>query len=277
MKMRNKSFMTRVASFVLAVVMVFSVVVVLPQDTNAAEKSLPGKNGGVVSISDEESYYESGDPLMIPFKATADGYLQVQFLANTQKYGYSVGMAQLYDSSKTNFLSKSFEYNTNSTTKGFYSEYYGVKKGKTYYIAVLAYGGVSVKVSFKKLQDKGGAKEKKACTIKKGNKGVTGVITAGTTTTHWYKFTMTKNQKLNCKITPYTTDNLTFMIKGPGLRGKQTGTIQCRWSDYDNNYLGYWGKAYPLTTSTAIRSGTYYVSVKPATKTATGYYKISWK
>ena len=274
MKMKAKSFYCKAASLMLAVVMIFSVITVFPQDVNAMDKPLPGKNGGVVSISDDEA---SSDIIMIPFTASADGYLQVVFSNNTTRYNYSVGLAQLYDSNKSTALSKSFEYNTNSTVKGFYSEYYGVKKKKTYYIAVLASGGVNVSVQFKKLKDKGATKEKKACNIKKGNKGVTGVITAGTTTAHWYKFTMPKVQKLNCKITPWCTDSLTFTIKGPGLRGKQSGTIIGRYSDSMNNYLRYWGKPYPLTTNSAIRGGTYYVSVKPATRQATGYYKISWK
>lgn len=274
--MEYKYFCDKKAGFWFAAVLFFAILVsfFLSDDAHAAERRLPGKNGGTVSISDEEA---AEDFLLIPFRARADGYISAAFKSNTKQYNYSIGFAQLWNETKTKALSKIFEYNSNSVSKGFYTDSYGVKKGRTYYIAVLASGGVSVNVKFKPLKDPGGTKQKKAFTIPKGSRGVMGIIAAGTVTERWYKFTMTKNQKLNCEITPWCTGDVTFTIKGPGLIGEPSGTIRGRSRDAYYNYLGYWGKPYPLTTRKAIRSGTYYVSVRPAQRDTTGYYKITWK
>lgn len=266
----------------LAAVMVFSIVGIIPQDVSASQHSLPGKSGSVV-ISDAECSDAIKDFNWISYKAPQDGYLELKFSNNSTvlaAYGMSAyGYACLYDGGRKTLLSKEFYYDTESTSKSFVTEYYGVKKGKTYAIRIDSTGGVKISAKFTKLKSKFGTKKGKAVNVKKGAKGVTSVITAGTTGTQWYKFTLSKPSKLKVAVTPYLTGNLNIGIKGPGAGNSISSTISCRETIGNTIYPRYWGKTcYVINSGNVyLKKGTYYVQIKPASKTCNGYYKLIWK
>ena len=280
MKREKRNLLKQVTSLVLAAVMMFSVTAIAaPNSVKAAEKSF-AKNGGTVTISDEESYVATQEYSWIKYKAAQDGYLRVKMSNATQlqEIGYAFGTTQLYDASRTKALSTESVWSTDAVNAMFVTDYYGVKKGKTYYFKVGSMGGVSVQAQLTKYKDKSGTKKQKALNIKKGTKGVIGVISAGTTAAHWYKFKLTKNQKLNVAFTPYSTGPVRVDITGPGIR-PYGGTYGSKYySNADGKiHQGGWGYKETVSTDGKVRTGTYYIKVRPNSRTTTGYFKISWK
>ncbi|MCI8488861.1 MAG: hypothetical protein HFJ04_01160 [Lachnospiraceae bacterium] len=277
MKRERKSLFNRVISLVLAAVMMLSVAVVAgPETANAADLSF-GKRGGTASITDDTCYANTGALNWIKFKPNADGYLQLKFSGNSNVVSYPYGDVQLYDSKKNKALSAALEFDTQSTTKAFLTEYYGVKKNKTYYIGVASYGGVKVTGKLTKVKNNVKTSKKKAATLKK-KKAVTSVITAGTSSTHYYKFKLSKPAGIKLSITPYLTGNVNITIIGPGSGNRSSGTISCRENIGDYKYPRNWGKSTMFyNSSKKHRTGTYYVQIKPASRTCNGYYKLTWK
>ena len=282
MKMEKKRLINKLTSLVLAVAMVFSIVVVMPDKVSAAEKSLK-PTGGTVTITDDECYAATnGEYTWIKFKPKADGYLQLKFSPASAVIGYPYGTAQLYSANKVTALSAVFNFYTDDNRNVFKSEYYGVKKNTTYYIAVASAGGVKINAKLTKVNDKSGTKKGKALSLKKG-KATTGVITAGNSKAKWYKFTLSKPSKLSFFIQPYLTGDVSVTLKGPGAGNSVSRTIQCR--EVRRNYDGTldisghsWGTKTPVYEASYLhRKGTYYVQIKPTTKTCNGYYKITWK
>lgn len=262
--MEKRSLINKVTSLVLAVAMMFSVIMVMPKDVSAAELSLPAK-GGTVSITDEMSSGVSGQLSYIKYKPSKNGYLQLSFSSATALYSSAAGKVQLLDASRNKALSTQMTYDTSSYEKIDKTECYGVQKGKTYYIVVLSAGGVNIKAKFTKVNDKSGKKKSKALNLPK-KKNVVGTVIAGNSSSHFYKFKLTKKQRINFCITPYLGDDVSVTLSGPGV---YTRTFRIG--------SGAWGQKYPITTSNAVATGTYIVQVKPSVKTCTGYYKVNWK
>ncbi len=280
MKREERNLFHRVASLMLAVVMVFSVIIVMPKDVSAANLTLPS-GGGTVMITDEQSYIISGEATVITYTATKDGSLQLTFSNATQIKqspinGYAWGEATLCNAGLTPISAK-FTYDTSDTRAGFYSDVYGVKKGTTYKIRIVAAGGVSVNAKFTAIKKKlnNNSKKGKAVNLKR-KKATDGVIQSGTTTAHWYKFKLSKAAKLNIGITPKLTGGVKLTITGPGVK-KGTFQVDCRYTSGDDYYLGWWGKRRAFTTSGKVKPGTYYIQVKPISRTCGGSYKINWK
>lgn len=277
---REKNLFHRVASLMLAVVMVFSVIVVMPKDVRAANMTLPA-GGGTVTITDEQSYIISGEEAVITYTATKDGSLQLTFSNATQIKqspisGYAWGEATLCNAGGTPISAK-FTYDTSDTRAGFYSDIYGVKKGTTYKIRVLSAGGVTVSAKFTAIKSNLNKNFKKGKAVNlKRKKQTDGVIQSGTTNTHWYKFKLTKAQKINIGITPKLTGGVKVTITGPGVK-KGTFQVDCRYSSGGDYYLGWWGKRRAFSTSGKVKPGTYYIQVKPISRTCGGSYKINWK
>ena len=164
MKREKRNLLKQVTSLVLAAVMMFSVTAIAaPNSVKAAEKSF-AKNGGTVTISDEESYVATQEYSWIKYKAAQDGYLRVKMSNATQlqEIGYAFGTTQLYDASRTKALSTESVWSTDAVNAMFVTDYYGVKKGKTYYFKVGSMGGVSVQAQLTKYKDKSGTKKQKA-------------------------------------------------------------------------------------------------------------------
>lgn len=275
----KRSLCSKLTSLALAVVMMLSVIGVMPEAVSAAEKTMPAK-GGTVTITDNEvveSVETTGGVHWIKYKANANGYLKVKFSAKSSLTSYPYGTMQLYDGKKNKALSSATSFFTDDNRDAFCSDYFGVKKSKTYYIRVVSYGGVKIKGTFKKVTDKAGTKQKKALTMKK-KKAVTGVMTAGTSGTHWYKFKLSSPSKLKIMIKPYLTGSVNVYVKGPGAGNSMQKQVDCRVYYSDGIDANAWGSNYPIWDKNLImKSGTYYIRVTPTSKTCTGYYTLKWQ
>lgn len=272
MKNTTKKLFNKVASLALAAIMVLSVFCVsTPTEVSAADLSFKSKGKSSVTITDEQCYQladtiVTGQPTWVKFKATNDGYLKISATNASSVFAYAVGQWQLYDKNKKNAVSPVITYNTNSTDSLYYSDYYGVKKGVTYYLKVYADGGVKLNASFTKVADKSGSKKSKALTIKSG-KTATGLVRVGDSkVSDWYKFSFSSPKKINISITTYVNDTLTVTLSGPGVHTTPF-----------NYGSAAQGKKDRIYTDNKVKAGTYYLQIKPAKKTTSGYYKISWK
>lgn len=265
MKIKEKSLFHRIASLALALAMVCSVITVMPENADAAEASFKSKGKSQVIITDENDYEITGMATLIKFKAAKDGYLKVSAsMASTYYTDYVNGIWQLYDSSRKKALSPQNAYNTSATDAYYYTDCFGVKKGKTYYLAVWANGGVKLTADFTATKAVG-SKKTKAKSISKG-KWAVGSVAAGTSSAQWYKFNLSSRQKLKVYLTPYMTGSLYMTLSGPGVYTR-TFTVSS----------SYWGKQYGTYTSGKVKNGTYYVKLQPVTKQSSGFYKLKWK
>ncbi len=276
---KERKFFKKAAGFMIAAVMALSVIGIVPQNVNAAEASF-GAGKGTVVITDDQCSYVTGDKTYIQVKPKQDGYLKLTFRNASAIPGfYSIGMATLYDASRTKALSAPVDFDTNSTRPAFSSECYGLQKNKTYYIEVQSMGGVAITAKMTKVKNITKKTQKKAAKINRGAKGVTAVVVGGKASTHWYKFTLSKPAKLQVNITPFTTGPLTVTVKGPGS-GNSTSPQQVRCRGYvGDNVVNYnWGyKTALLGQKGKVAKGTYYVQVRTSDRTTTGYYKLNWK
>ena len=157
--------------------------------------------------------------------------------------------------------------------------YYGVKKGKTYYIRVkgasaeyeaygLPYVG-NVKWTLSKVKaSKYGTSKKKAKAMKK-KKTVKGLFVAGNKKAQWFKIT---NKQKKTKITFLSKKNngsfkVTVYYKSYGKWYNSTYRVYRSDSSNKNVLTG--------TVSKKVKH-TYYLKVTPDAKTS-GYYTLKWK
>ncbi len=274
MKENRKRLLKRVVSFALALVMMASAFAVsVPDEVQAAGKEFKMKNNkATVKIYDKEAnagltqdgeIVATGKVIWIKYKAPKDGYLKIS-AAESTKANFSLGEWQLCNKSKK-ALSPITVYRTDKTDVYYKTDYFGVKKDATYYLGVLACTGVKIKAQFTSCTDKSGTKKAKSLNLKQKTE-VKGVVKAGTTNSHWYKFTTTKNQPLKITIKPWMTGDLTVKVTGPGVY-PSTSLVKST----------NWGESFVISTkNNSVRAGTYYVEVKPSSKSSTGMYKIKW-
>lgn len=271
MRSEGKSFWQKAVCLVLAVVMVFSVVTVAaPQEASAANYNLKSSGKTVVSIKDEQSSPEINDYIWLKIKPKSDSYLELKFSHNSAAYLNSVGSVTLCNAKKKQ-LTTVYKYNTKLTNKYYYTVDYGLKKGTTYYVCINAENGVKITANVKKTTAPA-TKKNKAKTLTR-KKTVNGLMVAGSTKSSYYKFKLTKSQKISVNVTPFTTDPFYITLSGPGVK---TSTFLVS-SPLDGNYIA-WGYNNPFSTRGKVtKTGTYYIQIKPATKNCSGYYKINWK
>lgn len=283
MKREKTNLMHRVASLMLAVVMVFSVIIVMPKDVSAAADKVLPVGGGTITITDSESIeaalnYEYH---WISYTPAKDGYLKLTFKNNTTlpEIGYSYGRVVLFDAAKTAPLSNTMAYSIKDGREFSTTEYYGVKKGVTYKIRVEDYGGVIISAQFKAINKKlnNNTKKGKAVTLKKGKK-VDGIIQSGNTKSHFYKFKVTNSKTVKVTIVPYLTSDFYFSVSGPRLKKRYSQVSMRSANGMSNANWGYKKCGTKISsTSGRVIPGTYYVEVKPFGRTCNGYFSVKWK
>lgn len=212
---------------------------------NGADRAI--SNGQTIAVGQKKAqtnYFQ--------FKAPYTGYLQTAGDSSASSYKVTLCNSSKKALSGENYLS--------------YNPTYGVTKGKTYYIKVVSSvntkGAYTFKVTSKKITEKSGKKKSKAVTVKK-KKTKSGTIQAGSAQDDWYKFKLTKSQKVKISLTTGSNDALKVIVyKG----GKKIGsrTIYRNAKGYIKS-LGKWPK------------GTYYIQIKRGNKKSSGYYTLSWK
>lgn len=269
MKENGKRLVKRIVSLALAVVMMASAFAVsVPDEVQAATKEFKmKKNKATVKISDKDAaaLADAEEVLWIKYKASKDGFLKVSASENTSAYNYSAGQWQFF-SNKKKALTPATTYRTDKTDVYYKTDYFGVKKGTTYYLGVVPLCGVKINAQFVACNDKSGTKKAKSLNLKQKAE-TQGFVKAGTTNSHWYKFTVTKRQKISITLKTWMTADLTVRITGPGVQTTEFVTKPDQW----------WGRARTVGTNGAVTPGTYYVEIKPTTKLSTGKYTIKWK
>lgn len=284
MSMKGKKLWNKVVSFVLTMAMVFSVfVVATPEEVKAASMSFEGKGKSSVTISDMDSFDESGYYYMkanwIKFKASQTGYITVK-MTNASEVENPEGYLTFCDSKKR-ALGKNREYwSTNYDHSVYYTRTYGVKKGKTYYFKVESTAGVKVTASVTKLSKGKNTSKKKAKTISSGKK-VKGVIVAGDKTADWYKIKVNGNQRVRLTYSAKTNGDdkyngikVTF-YKSNGSMYKRNSYECVSVTKPSGGFEFYRENAYGQQFG--LTAGTYYVKVERYNKTSSGQYTLSWK
>lgn len=147
---------------------------------------------------------------------------------------------------------------------------FGVQKGKTYYLRILA-GETQdrphrIRLTNSEVKEKSGVSRKKAVSVKR-NKTVKGYILPGKKTGDWYKVKVTKTRKVKFFVRNRFSDQCYFDIYNK--RGKKLKTTQ-KISKSD-------GGVRSKTKYTRLTKGTYYIKVYNKTKGDSGYYELKWK
>lgn len=266
--MREKSLFQRIASLALAVAMVCSILVVMPEKTQAADFSFNSTSS--VNIPDGQDTRTTGEYAWIKYKAPADGYLTVKANYASSVYTASEGYWQLFDSARKTALSGNDTYSTNYDAAYQFSNVFGMKKGKTYNLRVYSLDGVTISSKFTKVSEKSGKSKTKAVSIKKG-KTIKGIIPAGDKQADWYKFKVTKKQYLKLSWSAKTNDLMKFTVYEGS---KNIGTVKANYAS-SKTYSQYVTNLY-TNKKLKVDPATFYVKIERATKTSSGYYTFKW-
>lgn len=278
MKNKTKRYCSKIPCFALAALMIALIAYVFaPAEASAASRAFKSAGRSAVVIKDKQDAKTTRQKTWIRYKAPDNGCLKITAQNASDRYAksYVKGDWQLFGKNRKDAVSPKKNYTTKSKDSFYYTDVYGVKKGTVYYLAVNANGGVKITASFTKITDKSGAKKSRALKLAKG-KTATGLIRAGDgSVSDWYQFTLTAPQKLKLYLTPYTNNDISISISGPKGALKPSMT-KVGISTSTGKKLNY-GRKCPFTTKQAVKAGTYYIQIKPAAKTSSGYYKLVWK
>lgn len=187
------------------------------------------------------------------FKAVQTGYITVQ---SSEAYDKVV----LCNSKKT---ALSAEMNAG------YTPTYGVKKGTTYYVKVVARdksdGGYHLLVKNNAISEKSGTTKAKAVALKKSTTKK-GTITAGSSQADWYKLSLTSSKSVTITMKGATNDTLKIDVY-QGSRKINSGL----------NSFRYTSSKLTLKSSGKLSKGTYYIKVYRGNSKSSGWYSLSWK
>ncbi|MFG6383344.1 MAG: hypothetical protein K1V96_03680 [Lachnospiraceae bacterium] len=291
----GKKLFNRIASFILAIVMVVSVFAITPpQEVEAATKALSFKAKGktTVTISDKNCWYVTKKVNYIKFVPGVTGYITLNIKNNSSIQGGAYGSLTFCNSKKQPIGRKDEYFDSGVSSSQSYQRIktYGVTKGKTYYFKVKSYGGIKVTAEVKSVKKGSNTSKTKAKTLSK-NKDVTGVILANDKKVDWYKIKLTKKQKIN----------LTYKVKTNGARlsgssiyydngikitlcksnGKAIGGSTLASLKYPSDTITYYTKVTNTFTGQSwqegLNKGTYYVRVERYNASSSGSYTIKWK
>ncbi|MCI8488988.1 MAG: hypothetical protein HFJ04_01825 [Lachnospiraceae bacterium] len=251
----------------------------LPQRVSAAgtEKVYNLNKKKTVTISNEDSYEESGKYTWLKYKASSDGYLKIQVSApkseELEDGRRSAGYIALYNDTMTRLLSsKSIFYNTAYSGNKYWGRFFfGMQKGKTYYIRVKAENKVKFTREFKKVTDKSGSSRKTAKKLNK-NKTRTGLIRAGDSKVDWYKIELSKKQKIRIFYTARTSGSFRISF----YTNKKIIARRNIYNTVDEQKLTLVQYTDSKTKKVGLEKGVYYIKVERANALSSGYYKLKW-
>lgn len=153
-----------------------------------------------------------------------------------------------------------------------YPMYFGVQKGKTYYLQAYIrglpsmYDPYSIRLDNHGIQEKSGAARKKAVSVKK-NKTVKGYVLPGKKQSDWYKIKVTKTRTVKVFVRNKFSDECFFDIYDK--RGKKR-KIKQKLATTDGGVLS-------KTKYARFAKGTYYIKVYNKKKGDSGGYHLKWK
>ena len=280
----------RIVSLVLAAIMMVSVFAVsVPQQAEAANelKFNKGKGKSTVTISDEDCTYFTEEISYIKFKPSVTGYITVK-MTNASSIANASGYITLCNNKKKPIGRVNERYQTSANNSWVYTRTYGVRKGKTYYLAVNSEGGVKITANIKSASKSTANTRKKAKNLN-ANKKANGVIIAGENKADWYKINVKKKKKVSVNITAKTNG---ATVEGNYIRGIRDGI---KFSFYEKKGKPWSSDAYDYAcmagpggitfsmknnytgATSGIDTGIYYIKVERYTNTSSGFYTLSWK
>lgn len=242
---------------------------------DASARELDFNQSGVVEITDSEAYPVTGSYTWIRYKAPRNGYIKLQAFYGSKKYTYSLGYWRLYQANKKTALSADkVSYTTKNGTDSYArTSYFGVKKGKTYYLRVLAYDGVRLQLDFRAVREQSAAIRKKAKLLRKA-KTVTGTVLSRDKASDWYKLRLSRAQ--NIQICYRVRSDGKFRLSLYSGDGSELTSLVCGYTPktqravvrQKSGFTGSYAK---------MAAGTYYLRVEPETSYSSGYYTLKWK
>jgi hypothetical protein len=288
--MRTRKVFNRVASLMLAVVMMVGIFsAVSPQQAEAAAKTKSFKSTGTssVTIKDSECYSKSGKRNVhwIKFKAGVTGYVTITMTDASKDYSYSAGYVTFCNSKKGAIGQKKEYWQTNSSYNLRKTKTYGIRKNKTYYFRVECAAGAKLKATVKSVKKSTANTKAKAKSLWK-KKQVSGIMVAGESKADWYKIKLTKSQILKLtysaktngendyagiKVSFYKSNGKLFMNNGPTNRSVD-------WVSPLNpsSWMRFY-RTVNYSQKIGIPAGTYYVKVERYDKYSSGYYTLKWQ
>lgn len=282
MKTKGNKLFSRVASFMLAMVMVLSVFAVVPTEVAAAEKSFKSTGTSSVTLTDDEVWdvnTNSVAPQYIKFKAKNTGYVTIK-MTNASTLDYANGYLTFCNSKKKALNAASEKWDTSYDKAAYYTRTFGVKKGQTYYVKIESVYGVKVTATFKKVTKSNNSSKKKAKTLK-AKTTAKGVIIAGDKTADWYKIKVTGNKKVKISYTGKTNGDSDYngiKVSFYDSKGKLYTSNAYDWvSPFTTSGTSKYYRVYSLSgKQTGVEPGTYYIKVERYNKTSSGYYTLKW-
>ena len=185
--------------------------------------------------------------------------------------GATTGTVTLYNSSKK-ALSSQVQYNSSKTAT---KAYFGVVKGKTYYIRVQnccgSTGKYGIRYGMTSATDRNISTNAKALKLKKGAAATKTLFTANNSTgTDVYKIYVPKTQKTSFTVNTQKirSGNITIKVYKNGKQVGKTKTL------YPNNTSGKYTITYGTSSGKASK-GTYYIKVTKGAKVS-GQYTIKY-
>ncbi|MGN0733087.1 MAG: hypothetical protein ACI4LC_02810 [Emergencia sp.] len=217
---------------------------------------------------------ESDDSTSLCYKVVVPGrgYLEISFPADEED------SEKVYDTKLLNYEKQSLVGDDwqSVTAEMDYTVSYGVSAG-TYYLLVDGEDGLAEvpSVTFEAVDNNSGSTKAKAVSVYKGRAEKEGIITAKQkqTACQWYKFKVSKAQKVTIRITGKTNGNgLKFTIMD------KNGSTVVRTIDGDTSVREV--SLYSIVNKKKqqqLAPGTYWIKVQKVDETGSGYYSIKWK
>lgn len=281
----------KIVSLVLAAIMMVSVFAVsTPEQVQAAgELSFKGSGKSSVTISDDDCTYFTKNITYIKLKPTTTGYVSIKLSDKSNLVGATsgapvpaFGSIALCSNNKKN-ISTFEKYDTTAGDPSWHStRTFGVKKGKTYYVAVNSTGGVQVTATIKKAT-KGSNNSKGKAKKLPVNKKVNGLILAGENKADWYKISVTKQKQVKITLTGKTNgdtdyNGIKFTFYKKNGKTKYTSNASDHVSPVNPSTWYQALKINPYTRQEfGIDKGTYYIKVERYNKTSSGFYTLKWQ
>ncbi|WP_310602505.1 pre-peptidase C-terminal domain-containing protein [Anaerosporobacter sp.] len=230
---------------------------------NGANRTLKDNTYTTAYGYDYDKYNYDSREIYYKYVPTKTGYITV----STEHFeDYGSNNITLCNSSKKAISNEVYTSPTSTYSK---KAVFAVKKGTTYYIkARTSSKGYRIKCKVTGVTESSGAKKTsaKTLTIGKAKKGVI-LSEDKTTTSDWYKFTLTKATKLNLVVMGNcSSGNLKVELTSASIGGSVKFTISS--TDYEGS------KSLETYTSKSLPKGTYYIRVYKDDKKASGNYSI---
>ncbi len=278
---------SRAVSVLMAVVMLCSVLVLVPDEAKAAEYSFNSTGTSSVTIPDSGSTKTTGQYNWIKFRPKKTGSVTITVSNASASAKYTNGNIVLCDASKQ-FLDYTADYYT--TSKPADTRYsnitYGVKAKTTYYFRVENNAGVSIKATVTAISKKNAGKTRKKAKTLARNKEIKGVIVAEDKTADWYKINLPKSKRILLSYSVKTNgwDGSAEIKDGIRITFCDSMGRQFAKNAYDDltrektkNSVTYHLTKKKSEKKLPLNPGTYYVKVERLNKYSSGEYTLKWQ